>query len=262
MAVKTDMQRAISEGNVPAVARAKAILDLVAQSPQPPHIADITRALGLPKSSVHGLCNTLADLGLLARREQGAFALGGHVMLWANAFAAKSDMIASFLRLWDDMPELQDNTVTLSALEGGDVTYIACKEGKAPLGITFRIGMRLPAAFTATGKAMLATHSDAEITALFSDGLPEPLTRLSVRQLSELRQEIVQIRERGYSIDNGQVREGMVCFGAPITGFASPRAIGGIAVSVLEGETHAEAKRRMGELVRQFAERLSRALGG
>jgi IclR family transcriptional regulator, blcABC operon repressor len=262
MAMKDDLSRAIAEGGVPAVVRAKAILDLVAQAEEAPNISEISRLLDLPKSSVHGLCNTLVSLGLLARRGPGTFALGGHVMVWANAFAAKSDMIASFLRLWEETPELRDNTATLSTLDGADVTYIASKEGKSPLGITFRIGMRLPAAFTATGKAMLATHPESVVDTLYSAGMPDPLTRMSVRHIEDLKREIALTRQRGYSIDNGQVREGMYCFGAAIRGFASPQAIGGIAISVLEGEFDAETERKVGGLVRDCAARLSRALGG
>jgi DNA-binding IclR family transcriptional regulator len=211
---------------------------------------------------VHGLCNTLVSLGLLARSGPAAFVLGGHLMVWANAFAAKSDMIASFLRLWEETPDLQHNTVTLSVLDGADVTYIASKEGKAPLGIAFRIGMRLPAAFTATGKAILATHGPGAADDLYGTGMPEPLTRMSVCHLDDLKQEIAITRQRGYSVDNGQVREGMYCFGAPILGFASAQAIGGIAISVLECEVNAETERKVGGLVKHCAEKLSRALGG
>jgi len=262
MGLKTSMMQQIDEGGVPAVVRAKAILDLVAQSQPAPHVSEIARQLGLPKSSVHGLCNTLVSLGLLSRLGPGTFGLGGHLMVWANAFAAKSDMISSFLRLWGETPELQRHTVTLSTLDGADVTYIACKEGMAPLGITFRIGMRLPAAFTATGKAMLTTHAKADIAALYAEGMPEPLTRMSVRNLDDLLGEIEITRQRGYSVDNCQVREGMYCYGAPIMGFASPRAIGGIAISVLEGEATADTERVVGGLARDCAAKLSRALGG
>ncbi|MBI5317829.1 IclR family transcriptional regulator [Bradyrhizobium sp.] len=256
------MTRQLNEGGVPAVVRAKAILDFVAQCELPPHVSEVARQLDLPKSSVHGLCNTLVSLGLLLRQGAGNLALGGHLMVWANAFAARSDLITSFLRLWEETPALQRHTVTLSTLDGSDVTYVACKEGIAPLGITFRIGMRLPAAFTATGKAMLSTYEDATIATLFAEGMPEPLTRMSVRRLEDLQQEVGLVRQRGYSVDNCQVRESMYCFGAPIMGFASQRAIGGIAISVLEGEVSAETERKLGGLARACAEKLSRHLGG
>lgn len=256
------MAKAIEEGGVPAVVRAKVILDFVARSQQAPHVSEISRQLDIPKSSVHGLCNTLVALDLLSRQGPGRFGLGGHLMAWANAFAAKSDMIGSFLRLWEETPELQEHTVTLSTLDGADVTYIACKEGKDPLGITFRVGMRLPAAFTATGKAMLSTHEPGAVEILYAKGMPEPLTRTSVRSIGDLSREIALTRKRGYSIDNGQVRDGMYCFGAPIVGFSSPRAIGGIAISVLEGEVNTGTERTLGGLARACAEKLSRTLGG
>lgn len=262
MPLKQELARHIAEGSVPAVVRAKAIMDYVAQARQPPHVSEIARELGLPKSSVHGVCNTLVSTGLLARHGASAFALGGHVMVWASAFAAKSDMIASFLHLWEATPELQQHTVSLSTLDGEDVTYVASKEGKSPLGITFRIGMRLPAAFTATGKAMLSTFDPSALATLFAQGMPEPMTRMSVRRMEDLSRELAQVRQRGFSIDHGQVREGMYCFGAPILGFASPRAIGGIAISILDGDVTAETERVIGGLVRVCGEKLTKALGG
>jgi DNA-binding IclR family transcriptional regulator len=253
---------AVEAGDVPAVVRAKGILDLVANSPEPPSVSEIARVLTIPKSSVHGLCATLVNLNLLVRHGANAYALGGHLMVWANAFAAKSDMVGSFIRMWEEVPELRADTVTLSTLDGLEVTYIACREGKDPLGLTFRIGMRLPAAFTATGKAMLSTFDNASLESLFEAGVPEPLTRMSVRTVADLLSEIEETRRRGYSVDNGQVREGMICFGAPVHSFASPRAIGGIAISVLEGQLTAETDRKIGDLVRRCGEKLSRALGG
>jgi DNA-binding IclR family transcriptional regulator len=65
-------------------------------------------------------------------------------------------------------------------LDGAEVVYLACQNGDRPLGVTFRIGMRLPAPYTATGKAMLSTLPTAEVRHLFADGMPPPLTRASV----------------------------------------------------------------------------------
>ena len=48
---------------VPAVARAVAVMDLIARERQPVSMAHVAAALELPKSSGHGLCNTLLSFG-------------------------------------------------------------------------------------------------------------------------------------------------------------------------------------------------------
>lgn len=248
--------------DVPAVSRAVAILDLAAHSDGPLTLADVARSLGIPKSSAHGLCGTLVHLGLL-RRKGSSFVLGGHVMRWANAFAGRSDVVEEFARLWDETPALRVETLTLTILDGADVVYIASRHGEDPLGITFRIGMRLPAAFTATGKAMLSTMDPDDVRGLYPRGLPTPMTEHTVRTVEALESELDEVRRRGFSVDDHQVRDGMVCVGAPIFDFSGERAIGGFAISFLESQGDSGPARieRSGADVIRYARLLSQRLG-
>lgn len=260
MAVEDMKDTQATKPLVPAVERAVRLLDMVAQSDEPLTLSSICRNLGLPKSSIHGLCNTLVDLGLLGR-SGNAFVMGGHVMLWANAFVAKSDMVSEFVRLWDGNTQLKSETATLTILDGADVVYIASQHGVDPLGITFRNGMRLPAAFTATGKAILSTMPQSAVTQLYSDGLPAPLTPHTVTDMDALFRELELIREKGYSIDDQQIREGMFCFGAPVYDFTSNRAVGGIALSVHANWLDEARSEEIGKAAIQYARLLSQRLG-
>lgn len=245
----------------PAVVRAVQVLDAIAASADPLTLADLTRLTGAPKSSLHGMCDTLVQLQLIKRMPGGAMALGPHVMAWANAFLSQTRITEEFRALWDETDAFHDATVTLSMLEGDEVVYLACQNGDRPLGVTFRIGMRLPAPYTATGKAMFSTMPSAEVQRLFADGLPPPLTRASVGSSAALVAELAQVRAVGYSVDNGQMREGMTCFGAPVFDAQSARATGAIAVSYLTSEIDAATGERIGQQVRALADRLSARLG-
>jgi len=247
-------------GDVPAVVRASAILDLVAASPAPVSMTEIAERLDLARSSAHGLCHTLVNLGLLEKRERG-FSLGGHVMAWANAFIDRSDIAGEFTRLWDQTPALRQETATLTILDGKDVVYIASRHGDDPFGIAFRMGMRLPAAYTATGKAILSTLDEIEVRRLYGDGLPPPLTDRSVGSVDALVRELAEIRVSGFSIDDEQVRRGMFCFGAPIHDFSGKKAVGGFAVSVRADSLTPARIEALGSDVIRYARMLSRSLG-
>jgi IclR family transcriptional regulator, blcABC operon repressor len=251
-----------SEKNLaPAVLKASQVLDVFAQSSSPLSLAELVRQLDMPKSTAHTICNTLVHLRLLTRLEGGQMALGPHLMSWANAFVSRSEITQEFFAAWDEVSVLPQETITLSVLDGSSVVYIACRNGDRPLGVTFRTGMRLPAPFTATGKAMLSTLSDDEIRQVLDGPWPEQLTAAGTRGLETLLEQIGEIRRRGYSIDRGEVRDGMHCFGAPVFDSSGKSAVAGVAVSLLSLETDPAMQEKAGHAIRTLANRLSERLG-
>ncbi|QET05974.1 MULTISPECIES: IclR family transcriptional regulator [Cupriavidus] len=245
----------------PAVVRAVQVLDALSAAPAPVSLADLARATGAPKSSLHGLCETLVHLRLVKRLPDGTMALGPHVMGWANAFLSQTQITEEFRTLWEATEAFGEATVTLSMLDDTEVVYLACRNGNRPLGVTFRIGMRLPAPYTATGKAILSTLSPEVVRSLLVDRWPDPLTRASVASPDALAIELDTVRALGYSTDNGQMREGMTCFGAPVFDASGHHAVGAIAVSYLTNEIDAATAARVGPRVRDLADKLSARLG-
>jgi IclR family transcriptional regulator, blcABC operon repressor len=221
---------------------------------------ELARQLKLPKSTVHGLCTTLVDLHLLVRRNGSYFCIGPHVMRWASAFLGQTELTAEFAALWDNLRLLPDETITLSVLDGTEVVYIACRNSGSPLGITFRIGMRLPAAFTATGKAILSTMSDRQVREIMSGPWPEPRTKHSVGKIEALLRELEECRQRGFSIDNEQTLEGMYCFGTPVRD-STDLAIAGIAVSLLASRVSESTVKLAAQGIKAMARELSLRLG-
>lgn len=246
--------------SVPALRRAVRVLNFVGSSELAPSAADITRTLDIPKSTAHGLIGAMVEEGLLSRTPSNAFRLGPALMRWAGQFVSDQDFVGEFRQLMSEMPSLDRYTITLSMLDGVDVAYLACRNSSAPLGFTFRMGMRLPAAFTATGKAILSTMSDSKVADLYSSFWPAALTPRSTPTLIALLQDLKKTRQRGYSVDKGEIREGMVCIGASVKD-ATGSATGGIAVSMLESEVTPDTLERAGVTLVSLASTLSKRLG-
>lgn len=244
---------------VPALRRAVRILDLVSRSPGTLTAAEVTRVLDLPKSTAHGLLAVMTELDLLARSADGTLRIGPHSLRWANGFLSHLDIVSTFNDHLAQRHDLDPYTVTLTVREGGEVVYIGCRNSAQPLGHTFRIGMRLPAPFTATGKILLSDLGPGELRMLFSQ-FPQPLTSRSVAGLSQLEEELALTRTRGYSIDDGQIREGMICIGAAIRDY-SGAASAGIAISLIRSEASDQKIACLGEELRTTAEALSEKLG-
>jgi DNA-binding IclR family transcriptional regulator len=235
-------------------------MDTLSQDSQPRGISDLARELELPRSTVHGLCRTMAELGMLTRVGATQFTIGPQVLSWANAFSSQNSITRAFTAAAELVNRAE--AINLSIRTGLEVMYIGCRQGSDPLGVRFREGLRFPAAFTATGKAILSTIADEDVIALFGDQWPAQLTSKSVPDVQSLLVELEQTRQRGYSIDNGQLRDAMICFGAPV--FAAGNgsaAVAGVAMAHLSSTDIEAAGDDLGPVVSQLAADLSRRLG-
>ena len=245
---------------VPAVTRALTLLDRLAQQRQPMSLAQLTSELALPKSSVHGLCNTLMSFGYLRRQPDGAFLIGPRVMSLAEAFVSGTDVAQEFNALWASGGSAPAETVVLSVLNGGDALYVAVRNSARPLGLAFNVGMRLPAHLSGSGKAMLAYQSPEALARLFAAEPLARLTRKGPRDLRALRKELTLVRSRGYSIDDESVREGVYSFGAPVFD-ASGRAVAAVAVCINKAQLGADDGERHWLAAQKVARTLSQRLG-
>ena len=235
----------------PAVLRAVHILDRLAATPEPVGVSDLARDIGAPKSSVYGICETLAEAGVLHSEDRG-YSLAAHCLRWSGAYIERSSLVSDFQRILSRDTRLAQYTVTLSTLEGDQVTYLACRNSDSPLGFTFRIGMRLPAVYSATGKAMLSRLPLPERHAILAEPWHPPFTANSVADLASFDEASERWKNLGYAIDNGEIRDGMVCLGAPIIG-PGGRPVAGIAISMTSAEARPEVQQELGGIVRDIA---------
>jgi IclR family transcriptional regulator, blcABC operon repressor len=203
----------------PAVTRAGAILDLLAENAgQAVGPSELARRLGLPKSSIANICNALADIGLVRRIGTG-FALGRKLAELGGAYLAAVDAVQEFYEACRLLPTGSEETIQLAVLDGVEMTYLARHDGQQPVRLTSQIGRRLPATVTATGKAALASLDPRELERrLAGIGDLPLLTARSHSSLDELRSDLIEVRSRGYAIDNEETVEGVVCFGVMIPG--------------------------------------------
>lgn len=252
------------QDTVPALRKAVRILDLVKASSRPPLAADITRQLDLPRSTAHGLLAVMVELGLLEKTVAQGYRLGTRLLGWAGGATEKRDLVSEFYHELESNPDHDAFTITLTMLEGAEVVYLACRNSATVLGASFRVGMRLPAIFTATGNAMLAGMTDAQFDewlALHPVSLwPKPLTPNGICSVTTLVREIAEIRERGYAVDDEQIHDGLWCFGSVVRDHAG-QVVAGVGVSLPQTELGRYDMQALGDRAVRLARAVSFRLG-
>jgi DNA-binding IclR family transcriptional regulator len=165
---------------------------------------------------VANICAALVEAGL-ARRVGTDFALGRHLAELGGAYLATVDQVQEFYELTERLPVASEETAQLAILTGLEVTYIARHDGRQPIRLASDIGRRLPASCTAVGKAALASLDPDDLADRLRgiETLPQ-LTRRSHRTVAALLDDLDAIRRRGYSIDDEETAEGIVCLGIAV----------------------------------------------
>jgi IclR family transcriptional regulator, blcABC operon repressor len=203
-----------AESLAPAVTRAALILRILAENGgEPAGPSELARRLGFPKSSIANICGALAEAGFVRRIGTG-FALGRGLAELGGAYLLTVDQVQEFYEASRLLPAGSEETVQLAVLDGMEMIYLARHDGRQQVRLTSGIGRRLPAISTATGKAALASLDDGELGRRL-DGLTDLpiLTPRSHRSADELRADLLEVRARGYAIDDEETVEGVVCYG-------------------------------------------------
>ncbi|GGS20452.1 IclR family transcriptional regulator [Streptomyces humidus] len=182
-------------------------------------LSELSRASGLPKSTVHRLLARLIDLGAIENHGAGyrigieLFQLGSTTPAGAMRDVAMPHMAT--LHRWTG------HTVQLGVLRGFDVVYLEKVARNSKSSDPSGVGTRLPASCTAIGKAMLA-HEHLEDLQHF---LPSPLPGLTPRSVTAVDPLIAQlrlIRQGDLAREQEEARLGLSCIASPIVvrGFA------------------------------------------
>jgi DNA-binding IclR family transcriptional regulator len=201
---------------VTSVRRAADILGLLGREKRL-GLGEIAKALRIPKSTAHGILETLVHEGLVAREARtGIYSLGIRLLELGQAAQENFELrrVAS-PRLLALNREL-DETVHLTVLDGDVVLYVDCFESSKRLRTYSVIGVRAPLHCTAVGKAILAFLDDDEQIRLVNRIPLERFTERTITDRAALLAHLKTVRARGWSVDDVEHEEGVRCVGVPV----------------------------------------------
>lgn len=235
------------------------VLEALSEFDGPVRLVDLSRRLGMNKSTAYRLLEKLRQLDYVRQDEPN-----GRYMLTVRMWEIGVRAFRRFdLRAWarpylEEIRHTTNETAVLAILDGREVVIIDKIDCAQPLQPFSPLGSRTPLHCSSLGKALLSASPRALL-----DSLRDPLERFSPRTIATLAQltaEIDQVRTEGVAVAFDEFREGLSGVAAPIAGLeAAP--LGVIGVTVPTARATAGRLPALREAVRAGAQGLSRALG-
>lgn len=191
------------------------VLEQIARKDTSQRLTDISRELGIPKSTLLPILQTLCQQKYLAQDDLGRYSAGVSLFSLGTSFSGSFPVLEYARQQLDSLVEKLGETCFFGTLDGGHVLYLEKVESPQPLRMLTSVGRHLPAYATGIGKALLCDHSPQQLQALYPQELTA-LTEHTVTDLSQLSDQLRQMRQAGYTWECEESTPHVRCFAVPI----------------------------------------------
>ncbi|MDJ1433678.1 IclR family transcriptional regulator [Halostagnicola sp. A-GB9-2] len=192
-------------------------------------LSEIADALDIPVSTAHIHLGTLVETGYVLK-EDGEYRCTFRFLESGGEMRDQMVLYQATKPEIDDLREISGEHANLTVAEDGHSVQLYKSESPESIDDNAPLGQHLYMHSTATGKAILAQFSPDEVQAVIEKhGLPQQ-TDNTITASDSLREELAQIRERGYSVNRGEHFRGVCAVGTSIVS-KPDGVIGAISIS-------------------------------
>src|ERR1700730_1648750 len=200
-----------------AVERALNILEAAAQRRDGLTNSEISRKLGIPKSSASYILRTLERRGYLRRdAETARYRLGLKILSLGGDAQGNLDLADVALPFMRALGEKIRLTVHLAVLDQGEAVYIEKVEAAGFFKVNTWVGRRMFLHSTSVGKCLLAWLPRHEIETLVKPQGLKKRTPKTITSVSKLLADLEHVKQTGYAVDDEENSLGARCLGAPV----------------------------------------------
>ena len=192
-----------------------AVLDLLAAR-SPLSLSEISRELGIAKSTLHRVCAVLVDRGWAVRDGDGRFSLGIRALRLGSS-SSELPIVIAFKTVAAEFLTRQDETIALAILDGVESLFVAMEETSQPVRLVTHVGSKTPAFASASGRVVLASHPPAAVAAMFGGKLLVTPTGRRLNGVAELETILAEVREVGYAENWEETAEGLYAASVAVT---------------------------------------------
>jgi len=242
-----------------AVDRALGILETLAEPGDGLTNSDLSRRLGMPKSSASYLLRALERRGYVRRDPEGRYRPGLKVLSLTREVLSGMSIRDAAQPILRQLVERCRLTAHLAVLDHGQAVYIEKVDAPGFIKMDTWVGRRMDVHSTSVGKSLVAHLPAREVEALLRERGMRKRTPKTIVAPARFLKELEKVRAQGYAVDDEENNLGARCVGAPVVGPAG-EVQAAVGVSGTTGQVNREVLPRIAEMVQEAARKISRQL--
>ncbi|SDV48634.1 IclR family transcriptional regulator [Chitinasiproducens palmae] len=195
---------------------------------------ELAKRLGIPRTTVFRLLQTLESLGFLERADNDRnYRLGVAVLRLGFEYLASLELTDFGLPILERLRDDTGLTSHIVVRDGRDVVFVAKAQSQEPIfsSVRVNVGTRLPAHATIHGHVLMGDLSLDALRELYPEGKLEQFTPVTPASVDALYERIREDVERGYAISQSSFERGISVVSAPVRD-ASTRIVAVVTVTI------------------------------
>lgn len=205
-----------TKGKVKSLSKAIDILDQICAARRGLTLSELSQRCGYPKSTTHALCSTMRDRGLLRQLPDGRYAPGMRLFEYGSAVSRGFDISSLARPHLESLSSLTGANSVISLLDGESAVSFDYAVSSSGVQILPEIGVRLPLHCTSQGKLMLAFMPENKVISLYKRRQIQRFTPHTISSIDDLLSCLHEIREKGFSVEDGEYKVGLRSVSAPV----------------------------------------------
>ncbi len=222
-------------------------------------VTEIAKELGVQKSTVHSLLQTLMLRGFVRQTDTGRYTLGYGLIRLGEACAEQLDIRVIARPFMNELANESEEIALLAVLSGTELIIVDKAEPQKPFFIIPKFDFSITLHSTAIGKVLLASAPAAIIDEVLAHGV-ERFTSYTLTDRDVLLKELAHVRAQGYAVGCNETIEGVTCIAVPIFD-AAGKVTAALSVSSASSKLAAQRYETLVRLLREKAGMISRRLG-
>lgn len=200
---------------VPAIEKMNKVLEEVSNDNGNLRMIDLVNKLGVNKSTMYSILNTMEHLNIVRKNENDRYFLGQRLAFLGAKYFESLDLVDAFYREARESLEKVDECIQFSKLDGNEIFYLAKLENNSRVRVITQPGMKFPAHASAMGKIQLIQKTEDEIRESFRDPLFKK-TEATISNVDQLINEVKIAKNNNFAVENEESNEGFHCVAAPV----------------------------------------------
>jgi len=205
------------EYTVPSVERAIQVLEILAASADGFSLADLSKRIGVPKSTLFRILSTLKHNSLVNHDEQRRrFTLGIKLLDWGNAALSRIDLKTVAHPHLIRMARETKQSYYLAILDHYEVIIVDRADTPEIWTMVARLGQRSPVHATASGQVLISDLRPEVLDKIIKRSGLKRYTRQTITSLKKLRIRLQEVKESGFSIADAEYKPDLCALAVPI----------------------------------------------
>lgn len=243
------------------VLRALKVFAYVARASEPPMLAELSRAVALPKPTSYRLALMLESAGFLYKDQQTLrYSVGPRFEDMALCGLRNGGTGGARRLIMEGLAKRLGSRVNFVVLRAGELAFVEWVESTSALRVDLKPETRVPAHCSASGKLLMAHMPEAMRRRFLKSAPFRAHTKRTITTARALEQEFERIRRQGYGEDDQEFIPGVNCLAVPVRNDKGEVVAALAAMAPAASLPLREAREHLPQLYR-CADEISAALG-